>query len=101
MTRNALGANSNEDWQNPHDPEAKVGRTKDGACDMVYKPENISGLESGAIIHAEVRPGDNDATLKARLMAERRTLRKVLPKAQRAKAMSEACADEGSPSTSP
>ena len=89
---------SNEDWQNPHDPEAKVGRTKDGACDMVYKPEHISDLESGAIIHAEVRAGDaadNDATLKARLMAARSTLRKVLPKAQRDKAMSEVCADEG------
>ena len=89
---------SNEDWQNPHDPAAKVGRTKDGACDMVYKPEHISDLESGAIIHAEVRPGDaadNDTTLTARLKAARSTLRKVLPKAQRAKAMSEVCADEG------
>jgi transposase len=89
---------SNEDWQNPHDPEAKVGRTKDGACDMVYKPEHISDLDSGAIIHAEVRPGDaadNDATLKERLLAARSTLRKVLPKAQLAGAMSEVCADEG------
>jgi transposase len=89
---------SNDDWQNPHDPEAKVGRTKDGACDMVYKPEHISDLESGAIIHAEVRAADaadNDATLKARLMKARATLKKVLPKKERAKAMSEVCADEG------
>jgi len=89
---------SNEDWQNPHDPEAKVGRTKDGACDMVYKPEHISDLESGAIIHTEVRAGDaadNDATLKERLMAARTTLKQVLPKARRSKAMSEVCADEG------
>lgn len=68
---------------------AKVGRTKHGACDMVYKPEHISDLESGAIIHAEVRPGDaadNDATLKERLMAARATLKQVLPKARRSKA---------------
>jgi transposase len=26
---------SNAEWVNPHDPEAKVGRTKDGACDMI------------------------------------------------------------------
>ena len=25
---------SNQEWKNPHDPQAKVGRTKDGACDM-------------------------------------------------------------------
>ena len=89
---------SNDDWQNPHDPEAKVGRTKDGACDMVYKPEHISDLESGAIIHAEVRAGDaadNDATLKERLLKARATLKKVLPNKERDKAMSEVCADEG------
>ena len=28
---------SNEEWKNPHDPEAKVGRTKDGACDMILQ----------------------------------------------------------------
>jgi transposase len=89
---------SNQEWHNPHDPEAKVGRTKDGACDMVYKPEHISDLESGAIIAAEVRCGDaadNDATLKQRLLKARATLKAVLPKAQRAKAMSQVCADEG------
>ena len=48
----------NEDWVNPHDPEAKVGRTKDGACDMVYQPEHLTDLESGAIVRAEVRTGD-------------------------------------------
>jgi transposase len=49
---------SNEEWVNPHDPEAKVGRTKDGATDMIYKPEHVTDLESGAIISAEVRSGD-------------------------------------------
>jgi transposase len=54
---------SNKDWVNPHDPEAKVGRTKDGACDMVYKPEHVSDLESGAIVRAEVRAGDAGDTV--------------------------------------
>ena len=49
---------SNQEWQNPHDPEAKIGRTKDGACDMTYRPEHITDLESGIIIAAacEERP---------------------------------------------
>jgi transposase len=50
---------SNADWKNPHDPQAKVGRTKQGACDMIYKPEHVTDLESGAIIQAEVLPGDH------------------------------------------
>jgi len=53
---------SNEEWKNPHDPEAKVGRTKDGACDMIYKPEHVTDLESGAIIQAEVLEGDHADT---------------------------------------
>jgi transposase len=49
---------SNVDWVNPHDPEAKVGRTKDGATDMIYKPEHVNDLDSGAILSAQVLPGD-------------------------------------------
>jgi len=49
---------SNDEWHNPDDPDAKIGRTKHGACDMVHKPEHIVDLESGAIVAAEVWPGD-------------------------------------------
>ena len=59
---------SNEEWVNPHDPEAKVGRDKHGATDMLYKPEHITDLESGAIIRAEVRAGDAGDTIQ---LAER------------------------------
>jgi transposase len=55
---------SNDEWQNPHDPDAKVGRTKDGATDMIYKPEHITDLESGAIVRAEVRLGDAGDTVE-------------------------------------
>ena len=49
---------SNKEWVNPAEPDAKAGRTKEGACDMIYKPEHIVDLESGAIIAAAVRPGE-------------------------------------------
>jgi transposase len=48
---------SNEEWVNPNDPEAKVGHAKDGATDMLYKPQNIVDLDTGAVLHAEVRQG--------------------------------------------
>ena len=50
---------SNEQWQNPHDPDAKIGRTKDGATDMVYLPEHTVDLETGAIVLAQVLAGDH------------------------------------------
>ena len=50
---------SNEQWQNPHDPDAKIGRTKDGATDMVYLPEHTVDLDTGAIVQAQVWAGDH------------------------------------------
>lgn len=52
------GKGSNQEWQNPHDPDAKIGRTKDGATDMIYKPEAVVDLDTGAIVQADVQPGD-------------------------------------------
>ena len=72
---------SNQEWVNPHDPEAKVGRTKDGATDMIYKPEHVTDLESGAIVAVEVRPGDaadNDKTLAQRVFCAVGTLAEVV-----------------------
>src|SRR6266567_3960804 len=56
--RNRPGKGSNAEWKNPHDPDAKIGRTKDGATDMIYKPESVVDLDTGAIVHAEVQLGD-------------------------------------------
>ena len=89
---------SNQDWQNPHDPGAIVGRTKDGACDMIYKPEHVTDLESGAIVTAQVRPGDaadNDESLCERIEQAVITLSEVAPGAPVEKLGSELCADEG------
>jgi len=89
---------SNQEWQNPHDPEAKVGRTKDGATDMIYKPEHVSDLESGAVVQVEVRPGDagdNDQTLCERVMAAVGTLSETMPEVALEELGSELCADEG------
>lgn len=53
---------SNDEWQNPHDQDAKVGRTKRGVTRMIYKPEHVVDLETGAIVDADVRPGDEHDT---------------------------------------
>lgn len=53
------GKGRNKEWENPHDPDAKIGKTKDGATDMIYKPEVVVDLDTGAIVQAEVQPGDH------------------------------------------
>ncbi len=52
------GKGSNQDWENPHDPDAKIGPRKHGGTDMIYKPETVVDLDTGAIVQAEVQPGD-------------------------------------------
>jgi transposase len=53
---------SNDEWQNPHDPDAKIGPTKHGGTRMIYKPEHVVDMETGAIIDAKILPGDTADT---------------------------------------
>src|SRR2546427_8044491 len=56
--RHRPGKGSNQEWVNPYDPDAKIGRTKDGATDMIYKPEAVVDLDTGVIVQAQVHTGD-------------------------------------------
>lgn len=88
---------SNQEWVNRHDPEARIGRTKDGATDMIYKPEHVSDLESGAIVRAEVRPGDAGDTqeLSERVASAIGTLGEVCGAEALPRLGAELAADEG------
>ena len=76
------------EWVNPNDPDAKVAKAKDGATDMLYKPEHIVDLDTGAIVSAEVRQADaaDGAGWRRapwRRRSSRRFARKPLPAGQR------------------
>src|SRR2546427_10516769 len=47
---------SNKDWMNPHDPDAKVTKMKDGRTHLAHKAEHAVDLETGAIV-AGTPPG--------------------------------------------
>jgi len=49
---------SNDEWEHPHDPDARVGRDKHGATDMLYKLEKADDLETGAIVSVTVQTAD-------------------------------------------
>ena len=74
--RHRPGKGSNQQWQNPHDPDAKIGRTKDGATDMIYKPEAVVDLDTGAIVQADVHPGDqaDHKEMAARVLEAQQTI---------------------------
>jgi transposase len=53
---------SNEEWEHPHDSDARVGRDKHGATDMLYKLEKADDLETGAILSVTVQTADTGDT---------------------------------------
>jgi len=56
---------SNKEWENPHDPDAKIGPTKHGGTRMIYKPEHTVDMESGAILDVHVLTGDTPDNVNA------------------------------------
>ena len=49
---------SNEDWESPNDPEARIARMKDGTTHLAYKAEHAVDLDTGAIVAATVTQAD-------------------------------------------
>jgi len=49
---------SNKDWMNPHDPDAKITKMKDGRTHLAHKAEHAVDLETGAIVAVTVQPAD-------------------------------------------
>ena len=53
---------SNEDWYNPHDPDAKITKMKDGRTHLAHKAEHAVDLETGAIVSVQVTGADRGDT---------------------------------------
>jgi transposase len=49
---------SNDDWKNPHDPDAKITKMKDGRTHLAHKAEHAVDLETGAIVEVTVQDAD-------------------------------------------
>ncbi len=53
---------SNEEWENPHDPDARITKMKDGRTHLAYKAEQAVDLESGTILGVPVHGGTKGDT---------------------------------------
>jgi len=58
LDRKRAKKGSNEDWVNPHDPEAGITKMKDGRTHLAYKAEHAVDLEMGAVVAVTVATGD-------------------------------------------
>jgi len=57
LDRKRVNKGSNEDWVNPHDPEAEITKLKDGRTHLAYKAEHAVDLETGAVVAVTVSGG--------------------------------------------
>jgi transposase len=53
---------NNDDWQNPHDPDAKITKMKDGRTHLAHKAEHAVDMETGAIVGVTVQPAHEGDT---------------------------------------
>src|SRR2546421_10330033 len=53
---------SNEDWENPHDPDAKITKMKDGTTHLAHKAEHAVDMETGAVVAVTVQGADQGDT---------------------------------------
>jgi transposase len=58
LDRKRARKGSNEDWVNPHDPDAGITKMKDGRTHLAHKAEHAVDLETGAVVAVTVAAGD-------------------------------------------
>ena len=70
---------SNDDWENPHDPDAKIAKMKDGTTHLAHKAEHAVDMESGAVLAVTLQGADlgDPATLIETVVAATQNLRAV------------------------
>jgi transposase len=93
---------SNDDWENPNDPDAKITKMKDGRTHMGHKAEHAVDMESGAVLAVTLQGADlgDTTTILPTITAATENLRAVADDPRTAdkidpEIVSEAVADKG------
>jgi transposase len=57
LDRKRKGKGSNDDWTNPHDPDAQITKMKDGRTRLAHKSEHAVDMDSGAVLAVTLHGG--------------------------------------------
>ena len=62
---------SNEEWVNPHDPDARITKMKDGSTHLAHKAEHAVDMDSGAVVAVTLQEANlGDTTTVKETLAE-------------------------------
>jgi transposase len=71
MDRKRKKKGSNEDWVNPHDPDARITKLKDGSTHLAHKAEHAVDMDTGAVVAVTLQEADlGDTTTVKETLAE-------------------------------
>jgi len=62
IDKNRKNKGSNEDWEHPHDPDAKITKMKDGRTHLAHKAEHAVDMQTGAVVAVTLQPADRGDT---------------------------------------
>ena len=62
IDKNRKNKGSNEEWEHPHDPDAKITKMKDGRTHLAHKAEHAVDLKTGAVVAVTLQPADRGDT---------------------------------------
>jgi len=66
LDRKRAHKGSNEDWEHPHDPDARIAKMKDGRTHLAHKVEHAVDFSSGAVVAVTVQSADAGDTTTGR-----------------------------------
>src|SRR6266487_2682391 len=62
LDRKRARKGSNEEWEHPHDPDARIAKMKDGRTHLAHKVEQAVDFSSGAVVAVTVQAADRGDT---------------------------------------
>jgi len=62
LDRKRKGKASNDDWESPSDPDARIAKMKDGRTHLAHKAEHAVDMDTEAIVAVTLQPADRGDT---------------------------------------
>ena len=62
LDRHRKGKGSNQEWEHPHDPDARITKMKDGRTHLAHKQEHAVDMDSGVVVAVTIQAADEGDT---------------------------------------
>lgn len=91
LDRKRAKKGSNEEWEHPHDPDAKITKMKDGQTHLAHKAEHAVDMETGAVLAVTLQDANagDTTTIQQTLIAVAEQMEALTERRETAEQISE------------